>query len=44
MGGLKPWLDHDSPDNIAEEPDELVGQEDTAYEDNNSEETSEVID
>ncbi len=44
MGGLKPWLDHDTPENIADEPDELVSQEDTTYEEYDGEETSQVVD
>jgi hypothetical protein len=44
MGGMKPWLDRDTPENVADEPDELVSQEDTTYEEHDGEETSQVVD
>jgi RNA polymerase sigma factor (sigma-70 family) len=44
MGGMKPWLDRDIPDNVTDEPDELVSQDDSAYSEEHSEDTREVVD
>lgn len=43
MGGLKPWLDEDTPDNVADEPDELVSHDDGAYGESDSEDTADRI-
>lgn len=40
MGGYRPYLDKDSPDDVTEEPNELVGEDDATYEGGYSEETS----
>ena len=43
MGGMKPWLDRDTPDNITDEPNEIVSQDDGAYSEHDSEDTAERI-
>ena len=44
MGGMKPWLDQDTPNNVTDEPNELVSSTDSEYEEERSSESETSID
>lgn len=43
MGGMKPWLDRDTPHDVADEPDEMVSHDESTYAEYDSEDTAERV-